>query len=120
MKSELNAKYLSISRVAMLMNVSTTTIQRWYRWWEAPGFEKPSDLSLPKYVHCDRRKTKFFLKEDIPALREFQRKLSTTHRGVMSEFNAAYQWGKLGSDMLERKGTTAEAVKNRMYQEAKK
>lgn len=99
--------YLSISRAAIEVDVSVVTIKRWYKWWESESFEKPDDLHLPPYQHMDRRKTKYFRKDDIVKLRAFKAALQTTHRGVMSEFNAAYQWGKRGDRALTNKGLTA-------------
>ena len=111
---KMNEEYLSIRKVANLIDVSDHTISRWYKWWESPEFEKPADLELPKYVFKDRRKTKFFKKSDIPKLEEFALKLRTTHRGAMSEFNAAYQWGKRGARALHNKGEEYSTVRGKM------
>lgn len=107
-------EYLSINRVALVLDISVQTIKRWYKWWESPEFKKPEDLTLPPYYHMDRRKTKFFKSSDIPYLKEFRNKLQTVHRGVMSEFNAAYQWGDRGTAALERKGTSRKEVQGKM------
>lgn len=96
--------FVSISQAALLLDVSTITIKRWYKWWESDNFPKPEGLYLPPYTFMDRRKTKYFKKEDIAKLSEFSNALQTTHRGAMSEFNAAYQWGKRGTTALEKKG----------------
>jgi len=111
MSVKINANYVSINRAAMILDVSAQTIRRWYKWWESPDIKKPEDLYLPPYYHKDRRKTKFFAKSDIPALREFKHKLQTTHKGVMAEFNAVYQWGKRGEKILNNKGISVEEVK---------
>lgn len=87
--------YLSISKVAQILNVSNNTITRWYAWWEDDNFEKPTDLYLPEYVYLDKRKTKYFRKDTLSKLKEFQIKLNTTHRGVMSKYNNRfYKEGK--------------------------
>lgn len=111
---ELNSKYISINRTAMELDVSPQTIRRWYKWWESPEMEKPGDLYLPPYHYKDRRGTKFFLKTDLFHLKEFRNKLQTTHRGVMAEFNAAYQWGERGRRALENKGTSVKEVQKRV------
>ena len=111
---KINEDYLSIRKVANLIDVSDHTISRWYKWWESPEFEKPEGLVLPPYVHKDLRKTKFFKKSDIPKLEEFAKALRTTHKGAMSEFNAAYQWGKRGDKILESKGTNRRNVQAKM------
>ena len=112
--TELNSDYLSISRAAYMIEISPTTIKRWYKWWESDGFSHPSDLYLPPYYHKDKRRTKHFKREDIMALKEFRNKLQTTHMGVMADFNAAYQWGKRGEQILENRNTTSEEVKKKM------
>lgn len=109
-----NENYLSIRKVANIIDVSDHTIARWYKWWESDEFDKPEGLSLPPYVFKDRRKTKFFKKTDIPLLMEFADKLRTSHRGAMSEFNAAYQWGQRGKRALTNKGEDYTEVKHRM------
>lgn len=111
---ELNAGYLTIGRAAYVVGVSTQTITRWYKWWESDGFEHPSDLYLPPYYHKDKRRTKHFKKEDIMFLKEFRNKLQTTHKGVMADFNAAYQWGKRGEKILENRETTSTEIKKKM------
>ena len=110
----INEDYLSIRKVANIIDVSDHTIARWYKWWESDEFKKPEGLTLPPYCYKDRRKTKFFKKSDIDKLREFAEKLRTTHRGAMSEFNAAYQWGKRGERTLSNKGKNYTEVKHRM------
>lgn len=92
--------YLSINKIALILDVSIITIKRWYLWWENPEFEKPDELFLPKYYHMDRRKTKFFREQDIPHLKKFQQDINGKYRGVMSEFNAVYSWGKSGRKIL--------------------
>jgi len=113
-QDEIKGNYVRINRVAMMLDISDHSIRRWYKWWESPEFEHPADLFLPKYYHMDRRGTKFFKKEDIAAIRKFREQLQTTHKGIMSEFNAAFQWGKRGEKTLINKGTTAEEVRFKM------
>lgn len=106
--------YLSISRAALEIDISVVTIKRWYKWWESDQFEKPDDLYLPPYQYMDRRKTKYFKKDDIVKLKAFNIALQTTHRGAMSEFNAAYQWGKRGGRALTNKGLDAKTTQSKI------
>lgn len=92
--------YLSISQVALRINVNVMSIKRWYLWYENNEFEKPADLKLPKYYHKDRRKTKYFKESDIPQLEKFRDLIKTTHRGAMRDFNAVYCWGNHGKKVL--------------------
>lgn len=112
--SSVNNEYMSIRQVSNVLDISDHTISRWYKWFESSEFQKPADLTLPPYVYKDRRKTKYFRKSDIPKLREFSRKLKTTHRGCMSEFNAAYQWGKRGKRALYNKGVNFKETVNKI------
>ena len=112
--ANINEDYLSIRKVANMIDISDHTIARWYKWFESEEFKKPEDLSLPSYVYKDRRRTKYFRKVDIPKLEAFAEALRTTHRGCMSEFNAAYQWGKRGQRALTNKGEDYKAVRNKM------
>lgn len=92
---------LSISKMAQLLDVSTTTVKRWYSWYENDNYEKPADLVLPKYVK-DNRGTKFFLPEDIEMFERFKDMINNQYRGVMAEFNAYYQWGVYGKTRLNK------------------
>ena len=112
--ANINEDYLSIRKVANILDISDHTIARWYKWFESDEFEKPKDLSLPPYVFKDRRKTKFFKKSDIPKLKAFAEALKTTHHGCMSEFNAVYQWGKRGQRALTNKGQEYSEIRNKM------
>lgn len=111
---KLQDNYLSINKVCLLLEISPHTIKRWYRFWENPEFEKPKDLYLPPYYYVDRRKTKYFKKEDLPKLVEFHKALNTTHRGCMSEYNAAYQWGDNGTRALKNKNLDPDEVRGRL------
>ena len=110
----INEDYVSIGKAALILDLSSHTITRWYKWWESDEFEKPADLYLPPYVFKDRRKTKFFKKEDIQKLEEFHTKITTTHLGCMAEFNAVYQWGKRGKRALSNKGQDHSEVRGKM------
>lgn len=92
----------SIARVAQILDVSTATIKRWYKWYENPDYEKPLELKLPEYT-TDNRKTKFFRMADIAKLEQFKNDLQGKYRGIMAEFNAYYQWGQYGTERLERR-----------------
>ena len=111
---QLNSDYISVSVVCLHLELSTHTIKRWYKWWECDSFDKPKDLYLPPYFFRDRRKTKYFKREDLAALEEFKTKIQTTHRGVMAEFNAAFQWGKRGANILKTKNMTKKEVQQKM------
>ena len=110
----INEDYISIRKVANILDISDHTINRWYKWFESDEFEKPEGLVLPSYVFKDRRKTRYFKKSDLPVFEAFAKAINTTHRGCMAEFNAVYQWGKRGERALANKGETYSEVRKRM------
>lgn len=101
--NDFNKEYLSINQVSVIIDCSATSIKRWYKWFEDDNYEKPLDLKLPPYYYVDGRKTKHFKREDIIILQDFKEKLNTSHKGIMAEYNANYQWGVRGIKIKERK-----------------
>lgn len=92
----------STARAAQILDVSTKTIIRWYKWYEDDDYSKPTGLRLPEYT-TDNRGTKFFTMQAIQQLEDFKSKLKTDYRGCMSTFNATYQWGQRGTKIMENK-----------------
>ena len=89
----------STSRTAQILDISTNTLKRWYKWYNNPDFEKPSGLKLPKPA-VDNRETMFFSFEQVQELAQFKVDLQKKYRGCMAEFNATYQWGQRGTKIL--------------------
>mgnify|MGYP001785672151 CR=1 FL=1 len=92
----------STARTAQILDISTNTLKRWYKWYENESYVKPDGLKLPEPTR-DGRGTRFFTMEQVQELRNFQQNLKTIYRGCMSEFNATYQWGNRGTEILMRK-----------------
>ena len=92
----------STARAAQILDVSTTTLKRWYKWYEDDSYIKPDGLTLPKYT-TDNRGTKFFTIQDIQHLEDFKCKLQTEYRGCMADFNAVNQWGQRGTKIMQNK-----------------
>lgn len=107
----LNKGYISIGKAALMLDLSTQTIARWYKWWENDNFEHPENMYLPEYYFKDRKRVKYFKEEDLVHLEKFHKQLTTEHRGVMADFNAAYQWGKRGERILQKRNTSSREVK---------
>lgn len=84
--------YYSIGTTAQTLDVSTDTIFRWYAWYEDDSYTKPEGLTLPEYVYLDKRKTKFFHKDDIGKLKQFAIDVKTKYRGCMASYNSQL-WG---------------------------
>lgn len=90
----------TIARVAQIIDVSTQTLKRWYKWYENPDYEKPNGLKLPQYS-TDNRGTKFFTMSAVQELIKIKELMSTEFRGCMAEYNATYQWGRRGTEILQ-------------------
>lgn len=93
-------KRFTIARAAQIINVSTTTIKRWYKWYENPDFEKPFGFRLPEYT-VNSCGTKLFTMSAVQELKDIKDKMSKEYRGSMAEFNAIYQWGQRGTKILQ-------------------
>lgn len=89
----------STSRTAQILDVSTNTLKRWYKWYNDATYEKPSLLTLPK-PELNEFGTMFFTMKQIQELVQFKKDLHGKYRGCMAEFNAVYQWGKRGTKIL--------------------
>ena len=87
------------ARAAQILDVSTQTLKRWYKWYNSTDFEKPAELKLPE-PKMDGKNTMLFTMEQIQELHQFQIDLRSKYRGIMAEFNAVYQWGQRGTEIL--------------------
>lgn len=96
-----NEKTISIRKVALILDMSAETIRRWYKWYDLAE-DKPKDLILPEY-DITTKGTKMFDEEGVKQLIEFKRLVNSKYRGIMSDFNAKYQWGKYGKKVLEKR-----------------
>lgn len=90
----------TIARAAQIIDVSTQTIKRWYKWYEDTDYEKPFGFKLPGYT-LDSRGTKLFTMSAVQELKDIKDKMSKEYRGCMAEFNATYQWGRRGTKILK-------------------
>ena len=93
------SELFTTSRTAQILDISTQTLKRWYKWYNSTDFEKPKELKLPE-PKTDRKNTMLFTMEQIQELHQFQIDLNSKYRGIMAEFNATYQWGQRGTKIL--------------------
>ena len=70
----------SVAKVAQILDLSTSTIKRWYKWYENPDYQKPPELKLPSYT-LDNRKTMLFEQKDIAKLQQFHEDLQGKYKG---------------------------------------
>ena len=83
------------------------------RIWKTKRFIS-SPILLDEVLELIEKYVKYFKKEDLPKLVEFHKALNTTHRGCMSEYNAAYQWGDNGTRALKNKNLDPDEVRGRL------
>ena len=88
------------ARAAQILDISTQTLKRWYKWYHDDTYKKPEGLKLPD-PFINEFGTMLFTMEQLQELHKFQEDLRTKYRGCMAEFNAVYQWGKRGSKILD-------------------
>lgn len=93
------SELFTTSRTAQILDISTQTLKRWYKWYNSTDFEKPKELKLPE-PKTDSKNTMLFTMEQIQELHQFQMDLRSKYRGIMAEFNAIYQWGQRGTKIL--------------------
>lgn len=77
-------RLLKIEEVALLVGVSTQTINIWYRWAKS---NPESELSsyLPTYTQSGPRQTRFWSQADIWKLIEFRNTIPKGRNGVMGD-----------------------------------
>ena len=42
------SELFTTSRTAQILDISTQTLKRWYKWYNSTDFEKPKELKLPE------------------------------------------------------------------------
>ena len=89
----------STARAAQILDISTNTLKRWYKWYHSDDYQKPTGLKLPE-PEISGNGTMFFTMEQVQELHQFHIDLRSKYRGVMAEFNATYQWGQRGTKIL--------------------
>lgn len=90
------------ARAAQILDISTNTLKRWYKWYNSEAYEKPQDLKLPQ-PEITSSGTMLFTMSQVQELSKFKQDLKTVYRGCMAEFNAYWQWGARGTDILRRR-----------------
>ena len=93
------SELFTTSRTAQILDISTQTLKRWYKWYHSDDYQKPIGLKLPE-PEISGNGTMLFTMEQIQELHQFQIDLRSKYRGVMAEFNATYQWGQRGTKIL--------------------
>lgn len=92
----IHTEQISITRVALMLNIAPLTIKRWYKWAMTTG-KTNEEIGLPQYT-TDNRGTWFFTLEQVNELQTFRKNIKW---GQMAEFNSKYYWSKKKGDVNE-------------------
>lgn len=84
-----NDGLLKIEEVAILIGCSVNTINNWYRYKKQNPNEEISQ-SLPDFIQEQERQTRYWKKEDIYKLIEFQSKLPRGRNGLLGTVTQKY------------------------------
>jgi hypothetical protein len=77
-------KLLKIEEVALLLDVSTQTLNIWYKW----ARENPDNTLaklIPKYQQSGARQTRYWTQSDVWKLLEFKNQLPRGRGGIMGD-----------------------------------
>lgn len=109
-------EYYSLVQAAKELGMSHQTLWRYYDWWGNPNFEKPNDpeLQLPKICYFGHRRTAYIRKSDLCLIKKFKELLNEKYRGIMGEYNSIASWGKIGEQILKRRGKDYMYEKNKL------
>ena len=75
-------KLLKIEEVALLLDVSTQTLNIWYK-WARENPDNPLAKLVPKYQQSGARQTRYWAQSDVWKLLEFKNQLPRGRGGVM-------------------------------------
>lgn len=75
--------------VALLLDVSVPTIRNWYYFKRSNPDNEMAKL-LPDPIQKSARQTRYWTKDDIPKLIEFQSKIVTGRNGFMGAITQPY------------------------------
>ena len=77
-------RLLKIEEVALMIGVSTQTINIWYR-WARENPENEIAQSIPKYRQEGTRQTRYWTQSDVWKLIEFSKMIPRGRNGIMGD-----------------------------------
>ena len=80
---------LRIEEVALLVGVSTQTINVWYK-WKAKNPNHPMAQKLPEYTQAGPHQTRFWNQSDIWSITEFKTTIPHGRSGILGEITQKY------------------------------
>lgn len=83
---------LTAQQVADALGITTKTLSFWYMYKRRCVDTKQEDIpKLPEYEQAYNRGARYWKKEDLDVLREFQENIKRGRYGVMRSVSIAYQ-----------------------------
>jgi len=92
---------LTALEVCVLVGCSYNTLNYWYKWAKKNPNNEYAKL-LPKYLDTGIRQTRYWRKEDIPAIIHFKNSLPQGRNGLMGDITQKYRREKKRRDKIER------------------
>lgn len=77
-------RMLKIEEVALMLGVSTQTINIWYRWARENPDNELAKL-VPQYVQTGSRQTRYWTQSDVWKLVEFSKSIPRGRNGIMGD-----------------------------------
>lgn len=88
------SKLLTTSKVCNQLDISSRTLDNWYKYMLDDSIEKPSKMPvLPMYIQETVRGPRYWKQEDIPQMKKFKAWVPHGRHGVMGAVNEKY-WAK--------------------------
>lgn len=85
----MDEKMLRIEEVAVLVGVSTQTLNNWYRWKKLNPEHELAKL-LPDYTQENERQVRFWKLSDVWKLKEFKTAKPNGCKGILGEITQKY------------------------------
>lgn len=81
---------LTASKVSQKLDISTRTLDNWYKFYTG-DFDHPDDMpTLPEYIQESVRGPRYWKPEDIKTLKKFKEWIPRGRGGVMGRLNERY------------------------------
>jgi hypothetical protein len=105
------SKLLTASKVCNRLDISSRTLDNWYKYMLDDSIEKPAKMPvLPMYIQESIRGPRYWRPEDIPQMKKFKEWVPHGRHGVMGAVNERY-WAK-EKRTVDRTGSNVENVEN--------
>jgi hypothetical protein len=86
-------KKLNADEIVKELNITKTTLNRWYKWYNMTENKPTNCPELPKYEQQYSTAPRFWNEDSIEALRKFKNWVPKGSKGLMGEVSQVY-WAK--------------------------